>query len=153
MILATLCYIQHAGQTLMIHRIKRADDIHLGKWNGLGGKFEPGESPEECVIREVREESGLELRQPCLCGLLIFSGFKGNDWYVFVFSARQFGGKLKENEEGYLEWIPDAQLESLALWPSDHIFLPWIREGKFFSAKFVYEGDEMKNHSVIFYRT
>jgi GPH family glycoside/pentoside/hexuronide:cation symporter len=97
MILATLCYIQHAGQTLMIHRIKRADDIHLGKWNGLGGKFEPGESPEECVIREVREESGLELRQPRLCGLLMFPGFKGNDWYVFVFTAREFSGELKEN--------------------------------------------------------
>ena len=151
MILATLCYLQRAGQTLMLHRIKRADDIHLGKWNGLGGKFEPGESPEECVIREVREESGLELWQPRLCGLLMFPGFKGNDWYVFVFSARQFGGKLKENEEGYLEWIPEAQLESLSLWPSDHIFLPWIREGKFFSAKFVYEGDELKDHTVTFH--
>ena len=151
MILATLCYLQRAGHTLMIHRIKRADDIHLGKWNGLGGKFEPGESPEECVIREVREESGLELRQPRLCGLLMFPGFKSNDWYVFVFTAREFSGELKENEEGYLEWIPEAQLESLSLWPSDHIFLPWIREGKFFSAKFVYERDEMKDHTVTFY--
>jgi len=151
MTLATLCYIQHAGQTLMIHRIKRADDIHLGKWNGLGGKFEPGESPEECVIREVREESGLELREPRLCGLLMFPGFKGNDWYVFVFTAHEFSGELRENHEGYLEWIPDAQLESLPLWPSDHIFLSWIRDGKFFSAKFVYEGDEMKDHSVTFY--
>jgi 8-oxo-dGTP diphosphatase len=153
MILATLCYLQRAGQTLMIHRIKRADDIHLGKWNGLGGKFEPGESPEECVIREVREESGLELREPRLCGLLMFLGFKCNDWVVFVFTAREFSGELRENHEGYLEWIPDAQLESLPLWPSDHIFLSWIREGKFFSAKFVYEGDEMKDHSVTFYRT
>ena len=151
MILATLCYLQRPGQTLMIHRIKRADDIHLGKWNGLGGKFEPGETPEECVIREVREESGLELREPRLCGLLMFPGFKGNDWYVFVFTAREFSGELRENHEGNLEWIPDAQLESLPLWPSDHIFLSWIRDGKFFSAKFVYEGDEMKDHSVTFY--
>jgi 8-oxo-dGTP diphosphatase len=153
MILATLCYIQRAGQTLMIHRIKRADDIHLGKWNGLGGKFEPGESPEECVVREVREESGLELQQPRLCGLLMFPGFKGNDWYVFVFTAHAFNGELTENYEGYLEWIPDDKLESLPLWPSDHIFLPWIRSGKFFSAKFVYEGDEMQGHSVTFYRS
>jgi 8-oxo-dGTP diphosphatase len=152
MILATLCYIQHAGQTLMIHRVKRSDDIHLGKWNGLGGKFEPGESPEECVIREVREESGLELRQPRLCGLLIFPGFKGHDWVVFVFTASKFSGELHENPEGYMEWIPDSRLESLPLWPSDHIFLPWIREGKFFSAKFLYEGDEMKGHMVTFYR-
>ena len=151
MILATLCYIQHAGQTLMIHRVKRANDIHLGKWNGLGGKFNPGESPEECVIREVREESGLMLRQPRLRGLLIFPGFKGNDWYVFVFTASEFSGQLKENEEGFLSWIPDDSLLSLPLWPSDAIFLPWIKQGKFFSAKFVYEGDELKSHTVTFH--
>ena len=104
------------------------------------------------MIREVREESGLELREPRLCGLLMFPGFKGNDWVVFAFTAREFSGELRENHEGYLEWIPDAQLESLPLWPSDHIFLSWIRDGKFFSAKFVYEGDEMKDHSVTFYR-
>jgi 8-oxo-dGTP diphosphatase len=151
MILATLCYLKRAGSTLMIHRTKRRDDIHAGKWNGLGGKFEPGESPEECVTREVREESGLAILDPKLCGLLMFQAFKGNDWYVFVFTADQFDGELTENEEGYLKWIPDAELETLPLWPSDHIFLPWIREEKFFSAKFVYRGDEMKNHTVSFY--
>jgi 8-oxo-dGTP diphosphatase len=151
MILATLCYIKHDDQTLMIHRTKRADDIHAGKWNGLGGKFEPGESPEECVIREVREESGLEIFHPRMCGLLMFPIFKGDDWYVFVFTAMEFSGELQENEEGYLKWIPDAELESLPLWPSDHIFLPWLREKKFFSAKFVYEGNEMLGHEVVFY--
>jgi 8-oxo-dGTP diphosphatase len=151
MILASLCYIQHSGSTLMIHRVKRAGDIHLGKWNGLGGKFERGESPEECVVREVHEESGLEIRHPHLCGLLMFPGFKGNDWYVFVFTAQEFSGELKENEEGYLKWIEDAQLESLPLWPSDHIFLPWIKQGRFFSAKFIYDGNEMKEHTVAFY--
>ena len=151
MILATLCYLHHAGKTLMIHRTKRAEDIHLGKWNGLGGKFEPGESPEECVIREIREEAGLELHDPRLCGLLIFTGFKGNDWYVFVFTAGEFSGELKENGEGYLEWIADEALESLPLWPSDLIFLPWVKAGKFFSAKFIYDGDKMKSHTVAFY--
>ena len=151
MILATLCYLHHDTHTLMIHRTKRVGDIHAGKWNGLGGKFEPGESPEECVTREVCEESGLEIKAPRLCGLLIFPGFKGNDWYVFVFTATEFSGELKENEEGYLEWIPDAEVESLPLWPSDHVFMPWIREGKSFSAKFVYEGDEMLGHEVAFY--
>lgn len=151
MILATLCYLHNAGCTLMLHRNKRADDIHLGKWNGLGGKLEPGESPEQCVIREVREESGLEICSPHMCGLLVFTGFKGNDWYVFVFSANEFSGELTENEEGYLQWIPDEQIESLPLWPSDHIFLPWIRQGRFFSAKFDYAGDEMKSHTVSFH--
>jgi 8-oxo-dGTP diphosphatase len=151
MILATLCYLKHDGNTLMLHRVKRKNDIHAGKWNGLGGKFEPGESPEECVIREVREESGLEIVDPKLCGLLMFPGFKGNDWYIFVFTAEKFSGEMQENEEGYLKWIPDTELEALPLWPSDLIFLPWIREGKFFSAKFIYEGDEMKGHETAFY--
>jgi 8-oxo-dGTP diphosphatase len=152
MILATLCYIQHDGHTLMLHRLKRMDDIHHGKWNGLGGKFEPGESPEECVIREVHEESGLEIRDPHLCGLLIFPAFKGEDWYVFVFTIQEFTGELKENEEGYLGWIPDTELESLPLWPSDHVFLPWIKQGIFFSAKFLYEGDEMVDYKVTFHQ-
>ena len=151
MILATLCYITHAGKTLMLHRTKRPGDIHAGKWNGLGGKFLPGESPEECVIREVREESGLEIVQPHLGGLLMFPGFKGEDWYVFVFTASEFTGEVRENEEGYLQWIYTDELESLPLWPSDHIFLPWIRAGIFFSAKFIYEGDEFISHTVTFH--
>ncbi len=151
MILATLCYLHRDEKTLMIHRTKRAEDIHLGKWNGLGGKFEAGESPEQCVIREVREESGLLIQDPQLCGLLIFPAFKGDDWYVFVFTAQNFTGRLQENQEGYLDWIPDGRVDNLPLWPSDHIFLPWIRQGKFFSARFVYDGDKMKSHSVIFH--
>jgi 8-oxo-dGTP diphosphatase len=150
-ILATLCYIQHEGSTLMLHRTKRAGDIHAGKWNGLGGKFEAGESPEECVCREVCEESGLEIKNPRLGGLLVFKSFKGDDWYVFVFTAREFSGELRENGEGYLQWIPDEALESLPLWPSDHIFLPWIKQGRFFSAKFNYQGDEMKDHTATFH--
>jgi 8-oxo-dGTP diphosphatase len=135
----------------MLHRVKKENDMHAGKWNGLGGKLESGETPEECVIREVREESGLTIRNPKLVGLLMFPNFKGADWYVFVFTATEFKGELIESSEGHLRWIPDAEVESLLLWESDHIFLPWIREGKFFSAKFVYEGDEMKGFEVVFH--
>ncbi|MEW5940784.1 MAG: 8-oxo-dGTP diphosphatase [Chloroflexota bacterium] len=168
--LATLCYIHHNGCTLMLHRVKKQNDIHAGKWNGLGGKFEPGETPEECVIREVREESGLTIRNPKLVGLLMFPNFKGEDWYVFTFTATEFesqkpvffttpeaprSGAEKtgfwESDEGHLKWIPDAEVESLNLWESDHIFLPWIREGKFFSAKFIYEGEQMKGYEVTFH--
>lgn len=151
MILATLCYLHHNNHTLMLHRVKKENDIHAGKWNGLGGKFEPGETPEECVIREVREESGLEIRNPKLVGLLTFPQFNNDDWYVFVFTATEFEGGLIDSDEGRLQWIPDEQVESLALWESDHVFLPWIREGKFFSARFVYAGDALTDYRTTFY--
>jgi 8-oxo-dGTP diphosphatase len=135
----------------MVHRNKKANDLHEGKWNGLGGKFEAGETPEECVIREVYEESGLAIRDPKLCGLLMFPGFKGHDWYVFVFTATEFSGELIDSPEGTLQWIPDGQVLSLNLWESDHIFLPWIQAGRFFSSKFAYEGDTMRSYEVVFH--
>ncbi len=83
--LATLCYVQRPGQTLMLHRVKRENDYHQGKWNGLGGKFEPGESPEECVVREVYEESGLVCRDPVLRGQITFPKFDAEaDWYIWI---------------------------------------------------------------------
>ena len=95
------------------HRNKKANDIHEGKWNGPGGKFEAGETPEECVVREVIEESGLSIEHPKLCGLSMFPKFKGNDWYVFVFSANEFRGELIDSPEGKLEWIPDNKILDL----------------------------------------
>jgi 8-oxo-dGTP diphosphatase len=151
MLLATLCYVKSNGQTLMIYRNRKANDMHEGKWNGLGGKFEAGETPEECVIREVLEESGLTIQNPKLCGLLMFPNFKGNDWYVFVFIATELSGELIDSLEGKLEWIPDDKVLTLSLWESDHIFMPWIRETKFFSAKFIYEADQMKGYEVVFH--
>ena len=150
--LATLCYVKSPnGLTLMIHRIKKAGDIHAGKWNGLGGKLEAGESPEQCVIREVREEAGLEIENPRYHGLLVFADFKADDWYVFVFTATQFTGSLIESAEGHLEWIPGDEILTLPLWPSDPIFLPWLEHDVVFSARFQYRGDEMLGHEVRFY--
>ena len=151
MLLATLCYIKHDDHTLMIYRNKKPNDIHAGKWNGLGGKFEPGESLEECILREVQEESGLQIRNPKLHGLLMFPDFKGNDWYVFVFTAREFNGELIDSPEGKLEWIPDEKLISLNLWASDQVFFPWLEKEGFFSAKFIYDGDRMKSYEVNFH--
>lgn len=154
LILATLCYVKHDGKTLMVHRNKKPNDIHAGKWNGLGGKFEAGETPEECVIREVFEESGLTIQKPKLCGLLMFPNFKGDDWYVFVFTASEFSGGAKapiDSPEGRLEWIPDEKINDLFLWESDHIFFPWIQRGEFFSAKFEYEGDQLREYKVSFH--
>ena len=136
----------------MVHRDKKPNDIHEGKWNGLGGKLEAGETPEECVTREVQEESGLLIQNPRLHGLLMFPKFKGNDWYVFVFTATEFSGELmSDSPEGHLEWIPDEQVLQLNLWESDQIFMPWIRDGKFFSARFDYEGDTLCEHTVTFH--
>jgi 8-oxo-dGTP diphosphatase len=152
MILATLCYLKHNDHTLMVYRNKKPNDIHAGKWNGLGGKFEPGESPEECVIREVLEESGLRIPDPKLHGLLMFPNFKGHDWYVFVFTAREFAGQLIDSPEGRLEWIPDEKLNALNLWASDRVFFPWLEKDGFFSAKFIYQGDQMKSYEVAFHK-
>jgi len=149
--LATLCYVRRDGHTLMIHRNKRAGDIHQGKWNGLGGKLDPGESPEQCVIREVREESGLDIRNPRYHGLLVFADFKSEDWFVWVFSADNFDGTLTETHEGSLAWIPDDELTNLPLWPSDPIFLPWLADDKIFSARFQYDDEKMLGHEVFFY--
>lgn len=152
MVLATLCYIRHQGRTLMMHRVKRPDDMHYGKWNGLGGKLKPGETPEECVIREVAEESGLAIESPRLRGFITFPAFdQWDDWYVFVFTADRFQGQLAEPDEGYLEWVEDGKLASLDLWEGDHVFMPWLEGGKLFSAKISYDQGKLSGHKVIFY--
>lgn len=151
-ILATLVYVKRTGQTLMLHRIKRAGDMHQGKWNGLGGKFEPGESPEMCAIREVYEESGLTIHNPELRGILTFPDFRsGEDWYAFVFVARTFSGTLIDSTEGVLQWIDDDRLLDLPLWEGDRIFLPWLDQAHFFSGRFVYEDGKLSRHQVTFY--
>ena len=151
--LATLCYVQNAHQTLMMHRIKKGGDVHIGKWNGLGGKFQPGESPEECVKREVLEESGLSISNPQLAGFLSWPMFDGkDDWYAVVFKASNFTGELiSDSPEGELSWIDTDKLLSLELWEGDYIFLPWVLEDRFFSAKFVYKDGKLLQHDVTFY--
>lgn len=149
---STLCYIKQNNQTLMLHRIKKKNDIHKNKWNGLGGKLEPGESPEECVKREVFEESGLIIESPNLHGVITFPKFDGiDDWIVFVYTANNFEGNLIECDEGKLDWVSDDQLLNLNLWEGDKIFIPWLTQDKFFSAKFIYEKKKLINYDVIFY--
>ena len=115
--LATLLYVMKDDKTLMLYRNKRKKDYHEGKWNGLGGKFELGESPEECAIRELEEESGLIAKNLILKGHLTFPMFDGvDDWYVFVFIIDKFDGELIESEEGELRWIPNKELKDLNLW-------------------------------------
>jgi 8-oxo-dGTP diphosphatase len=150
--LATLCYIKQDGKTLMIHRTKKENDIHAGKWNGLGGKFQPGETPEECVIREVFEESGLKIHQPELRGILTFPNFaKDEDWYAFVFVANQFEGKLIDSPEGSLKWIADEEVINLNLWEGDRLFLPYLEGSDFFSGKFVYQSGHLVDYRMNIY--
>jgi 8-oxo-dGTP diphosphatase len=150
--LATLCYLRRDGHTLMVHRVKKLHDMHQGKWNGLGGKLEPGESPEECAIREIAEESGLLAVSPELKGILTFPAFDEiEDWYCFVFVVRQFTGEMIDSNEGDLRWVPDDQLLALNLWEGDLIFLPWLDREGVFSAKFIYEHGTLVRHSVAFY--
>jgi len=151
--LATLCYIKQDGKTLMIHRIKKKNDMHQGKWNGLGGKLEAGESPEECAVRETYEECGLRALHPVLKGVLTFPAFDEiEDWYVFVFVVREFEGELTDSSEGYLSWIADTKLLDLPLWEGDRIFLPWLDQPGFFSGKFVYDKGRLLNHYSTFYQ-
>jgi len=149
---ATLCYIRQNRKTLMLYRNKKPDDIHKAKWNGLGGKLEPGETPEECAIREVIEESGLSIIDPQLKGILTFPNFDNeNDWIVFVYLIHDAKGDLIESSEGQLAWIDNDKLLDLPLWEGDKIFLPWLDQHKFFSGKFTYVTGHLVDHKVTFY--
>lgn len=150
--IGTLCYIKKNNKTLMLHRVKKENDMHKNKWNGLGGKLIPGESPEECVIREIKEESGLNIKTPSLKGIITFPKFDNiEDWLVFVFTANQFSGDLIDSDEGNLKWIDDSDLLNLNMWEGDRIFIPWLSKNKLFSAKFYYSNNNYIKHEVIFY--
>ena len=149
---STLCYLKRNSQTLMLHRVKKQRDVHQDKYNGLGGKFLSGETPEECVIREVKEESGLSIVAPQLRGVMMFPAFKDNeDWLVFLFTATQFSGEMIECNEGRLEWVDDQKLFDLNLWEGDKFFLKWLEQNKFFSAQFIYKNKQLVDHQVTFY--
>ena len=150
--LATLCYVQNETHTLMLHRNKKENDTHRGKWNGLGGKLEAGETPEDCVIREVFEESGLKIVRPRLRGIITFPMFDGrDDWYVFMFTAREYSGELIDSAEGTLDWIAHEKVLALNLWEGDRIFIPWLAKNDFFSARFEYKDGKYQTHRVVFY--
>ena len=150
--LATLCYVKQNDKTLMIFRNKKKNDYHEGKYNGLGGKFEPGESPEECAKREILEESGLIAEHLDLKGTITFPLFDGkDDWYVFLFIIDKFSGELIDSPEGRLEWIDNAKLLELPLWDGDKVFLPWLDKPEFFSAKFNYSDGILLDWKVNFY--
>jgi 8-oxo-dGTP diphosphatase len=152
MIEATLCYINNHNKTLMMHRIKKKNDIHANKWSGVGGKFNEGESPEECAIREIKEETGFDINNVKMKGVLTFPKFDGkNDWLVFVFTAETKEYDFIQTHEGVLHWVETNKVLELNLWEGDKIFIPLLYQKKFFSAKFIYEKGKLISHKIVFY--
>lgn len=147
--LTTLCYIEKDDKYLMLHRVRKKDDINKDKWIGVGGHFEYGESPEECLLREVKEETGLTLTSFRYRGLLTFIADNINPLYIFLFTADSFEGEMIKCDEGTLEWIHKKDLLKLNLWEGDKIFLKLLAEDEsFFSLKLQYEGDKLINCSL-----
>ena len=144
MILSTLCYIEKDGCWLMLHRVKKKNDVNHDKWIGVGGKFEEGESPEECALREAKEETGLDLTAYRYRGIVTFVSDKWEPEYMHLFTAGGYTGPLRDCDEGALAWVPIGQVENLPLWQGDKIFLELLRrEEAFFSLKLRYAGDTL----------
>ncbi|MBP5154633.1 MAG: 8-oxo-dGTP diphosphatase [Lachnospiraceae bacterium] len=142
--LTTLCYLEKDGCYLMLLRDKKENDENRGKWIGVGGKFEPGESPEDCLIREVREETGLVLQSARFRGIVTFVSDLYGTEYMHLFTSPDFSGEPVPCEEGELAWIPLSEILSLDLWEGDRLFLKLLAEDAgFFSLKLVYEGDRL----------
>lgn len=138
--LATLIYVLHQGKVLMLHRTKKANDVHEGKWNGLGGKFEVGETPQECMLRELEEESGLRATKWSMKGIMTAPQFShGKDWYIFIFVVEEFTGELIDCSEGELARIDKDKLLELNLREWDRQFLPLIFQPWFLSIKAIYK--------------
>ena len=146
MINTTLCYIAQGEDYLMLHRVKKENDLNHDKWIGIGGKFEDKESPEDCVVREVLEETGLKLTAYRYRGLVTFVSDRWPTEYMHLFTADGFTGTLKECDEGVLEWIPRKKLLELPHWEGDAIFLALIdrEDTPFFSLKLCYRGDQLE---------
>ncbi|MBE6701392.1 MAG: 8-oxo-dGTP diphosphatase [Ruminococcaceae bacterium] len=141
----TLCHIEKDGKYLMLHRIKKDKDINKDKWIGVGGKFEENESPEECVMREVAEETGLTMKEFSYKGIVTFVSDECEGEYMHLFTCDKFTGELKECDEGVLEWIEKEKVKELTIWEGDKIFLDLLEDNApFFSLKLRYEKDSLR---------
>lgn len=147
--LTTLCYIERENKYLMLHRISKENDPNKDKWIGVGGKFEDRESPEECMIREVKEETGLDLVKYQYRGLITFASDKWETEYMHLFTADDFTGELKNCEEGVLEWVEKERILDLTLWEGDKIFLELLQKEKnFFTVKLEYCGEKLVKSDI-----
>lgn len=147
--LTTLCYIEKDDCYLMLHRIKKQNDINKDKWIGVGGHFEFGESPDECLLREVKEETGLTLNSFRFCGIVTFVSYEDNKEpvceYMFLYTSNDYCGQIIDCDEGKLEWVKKSDFKNLNLWEGDYVFLDLMEKKEpFFTLKLVY-----KNGSLI----
>ena len=145
MINCTLCYLESdRGEYLMLHRVKKQNDVNHDKWIGVGGKFEDGESPEECLLREVEEETGFALTDYRYRGIITFVAEGWPTEYIHLFTAAGWTGEMRECDEGDLEWVPKDQVPNLPIWEGDKLFFQLLAEDRpFFSLKMCYRGDTM----------
>ena len=151
--MTTLCYIEKEGKYLMLHRVKKHHDINAGKWIGVGGHVENGETPEECLLREVKEETGLVLTAYRLHGLVTFLSDACEPELMCVFTADAFDGEMIECDEGELAWVDKSEVLALPTWEGDHVFLERLLSGdeRFFSIKLRYEGDKLVEKKITDY--
>lgn len=148
--LSTLCYIERDNQYLMLHRIVKKNDVNKDKWIGVGGHFEKDESPEECLLREVREETGYTLTSYQYRGIVTFVSGTGVTEYMSLFTADGFTGQPIECKEGKLEWVDKDKIFSLNIWEGDKIFFRLLEEREdFFSLKLVYDGNDKLIRAVL----
>ena len=144
MIHTTLCYITRGDQVLMLHRVKKQNDINKEKWIGIGGKLEGEESPDEGLLREAREETGLGLKRWRCRGIVTFLSDRYEGEYMYLFTADDFEGTLKECDEGVLQWVSRERLDALPKWEGDRIFLDLLwRDAPFFLLKLRYVGETL----------
>ena len=151
--ITTLCYIEQDGKYLMLHRTKKKHDINENKWIGVGGHAEGTEGPEECLLREVKEETGLTLTSYRFRALITFVSDKQGPEMMCLFTADAFTGKLITCDEGELVWVDKREVPKLPTWEGDAIFLERLLadEERFFTLRLVYEGDKLVEKSVNFY--
>lgn len=142
--LTTLCYIEKDDKYLMLHRTKKENDINKDKWIGIGGHFEENESPEECLLREVKEETGLTLTKFRFRGIITFVSDIYETEYMHLYTATEYTGEMTECDEGILEWVAKDRIEDLPIWEGDKVFLSILNANlNFFSLKLVYRGEEL----------
>ena len=150
MLNTTLCYIEKNGKYLMIHRVKKKNDMNHDKWIGIGGKFEAGETPFDCARREILEETGLTALNPIYKGIVTFVSSEYGTEYMHLFKIIDFEGEINSHcDDGVLEWIEKDKVYSLPQWEGDKYFLELLDQNvPFFSLKLIYDGDNLTSHTI-----